>query len=386
MTKLIDFLTVSNPYNSTYLFTNSLKKAFEDYGFNTRLLSFEEEDVAFSCSQFLKQTPDLLCSFNYICMKGGHVSENSNAIDKNRDFFLSSYLNVPQFNYFVDSPVYQMHLFDEPLNFCSVVDKYDFMGLESLKKKVLFLPHAVDKKIDRNKKDKVFDIVMTASFLDYEARMSSWQQRFDKKTEVKLFQAFEEVLKDKTKPIILAFNKVFEGEYSYPYNDLYYEVEYCIKGQDRLELLQLLKEFKIDVFGMSTGESSWQKKLKGSSHIVCHPWLSYKESLEVFKQAKVVLNSSPQFPMGSHERIFNALVSEAFVVTNTNSFILEEFGNDGGIIYFGNNIEKKDLVERVKEALFSENSHKKIHESQEILLKKHTWHHRAEKIIKYLNW
>jgi spore maturation protein CgeB len=378
MKKKIDFLVVDNPYNSTYLFTKGIKKAFDDLGFSTRTLSFKEENIFSSLNQLLKSPPDLLFSFSYIYMQGDHLGINR------KEMFLSTFLKVPQFTYLIDSPIFQMHLFSEPKNYCSVVDKSDFEGLKSLNKNILFLPHAVEREEKYLKEDKVFDIVMTASFLDYEERILSWKERFNSQTYKKLLFAFEQALQNKDKPLILSLEKAFEGSYEYPYNDLYFELEYCIKGQDRQELLSLLKDFPIHIFGMSTSKKTWEQKFKNHKHLFCHPPLTYKKSLEILKKAKIVLNSSPQFSQGSHERIFNALMSRSFVVTNFNSFIHQEFKENKGVIYFGKGAQTTSLQEKVLSAL-SNNCQEEVYEGVKILQQRHTWHNRAEEIISYLN-
>jgi hypothetical protein len=384
MLKSVDILTVDNPYNSTYIFSLGIKKAFEDFGFFTRLLSFNEDKQASSLDCLLSCKPDLLFSFNHIFMRSDSFDNNESHSKKKQDIFLSSFLQVPEFTYLIDSPIYAMNLFEEPLNFASVIDKNDYEGLKSLNKNILFLPHGVEKGSELKKEKKTFDIVMTATFLDFEKRRLSWPSRFDKETASFLEKAYLEAIHDKSKPIIVPFSSSFQGRFKYPYNDLYYELEYCIKGQDRYELLMELSDYSIDVFGAGTELFTSRNYLKDLSHVRYHPPLDYKKSLELYTKAKVILNSSPQFSNGSHERIFNALLSFASVVTNFNPFIYQEFNEDKGVIYFGPLKEKGRLKEEVKKALgHDQNVKKAIEEGYNILMQKHTWHNRVEEIISF---
>lgn len=384
MLKSVDILSVDNPYNSTYIFSLGIKKAFEDFGCSTRLLSFNEEWQARSLESLLNNKPDLLFSFNHIFMKSDSSDNDLSCVKARKELYLSSFLNIPEFTYLIDSPIYAMHFFDEPLNFASVVDRNDYEGLKSLNKNILFLPHAVEKGSKFSPEKKTFDIVMTASFLDFEQRRLSWPSRFDKETACFLEKAYLEAIDDKSKPIIIPFSASFQGRFKYPYNDLYYEVEYCVKGQDRYEMLLELSDFSIDVFGTGIELFTKRNNLKALSHVTYHPPLDYKKSLELYSKAKVILNSSPQFSNGSHERIFNALISYASVVTNFNPFIYQEFDEDKGVIYFSPSKEKGRLKEEVKKAVsYDQNIRKSIEEGYNVLMHKHTWHNRVDEIISF---
>jgi hypothetical protein len=370
----IAFLYVDNPYNSTHLFIENLKKAFDMLGFVTRKLSMHEENAYESLQNLIKDPPRLIISFSYVAIK-----------DDIRDVFLASLLNTWHLTYWLDSPFHVMSLFNDPLNVVSLVDFADSEGLRKMGKNTFFLPHAVEKNERFSIECKSFDFVMTASYLDFEERKASWISKFGKSTYKKLLLAIDLYKSKPLTPFIHILNEAFNGVFDWPFKDVFFEFEYYIKGLDRYECIIALDDFSVDLFGQSSFGSSWKEKLKHFEHVKIHPPLNYTKSLEVQRKAKVVINSSPQFPFGSHERVFNALSVGSIALTSPSVFFQNEFQNDAGIFYFSK--ENKELMHNDMKIMLS--SSKKYQEAVEkgfdTVMKNHTFLNRAKSIVQCMN-
>jgi spore maturation protein CgeB len=102
------------------------------------------------------------------------------------------------------------------------------------------------------------------------------------------------------------------------------------------------------------------------------------------KHSQIVLNSCPWISYGGHERIFSGLACGALVITNENPFLHEEF-KDGESIAFYQHGRWDKANHRVNEYL--ENVAKRnqvVKKGREIVMSRHTWDHRAAKLLKEL--
>lgn len=368
----IDLLVTDNPYNSVAIFVRGLKDAFERVGLQTRILRMGEGEYDHALTDLLKAPPDLLFSFNYIAFQG-----------EKEDSFLGDALKIPQFTYWLDAAIYAMPLFRSPYNRVSLCDMSDYVGFKGIGKNVCFLPHAVEKESLQENGNRPLDIIMTASYLDFEERRQSWKRRYPKELQKVMDIACESILQGLYPSCMMAIHEALVSCNYFISNNLeeiYYEIEYYCKGKDRFDLLMTLHEFEIHLFGQSSKGGSWSEKLKGISHVRVYDALSYEESLQLLKKAKVVLNSSPQFRQGSHERVFNALKAGCIALTNENPYLQGEFGQDSGILYYHPS-KKKELVDKLKEVLEGES--KQVQKGRELLFEKHTWDNRAKEIMSF---
>lgn len=113
--------------------------------------------------------------------------------------------------------------------------------------------------------------------------------------------------------------------------------------------------------------------------------ISPKEVLEKMEDSKIVLNTMPWFKDGSHERIFNAMLRGAVVVSETSSY-LEEVLPDNAWVPFGLSQDNlADLPYRVSELLSDEEKLQAIAlAGYDLAYPEHTWQARAQELHKDL--
>jgi glycosyltransferase involved in cell wall biosynthesis len=117
-------------------------------------------------------------------------------------------------------------------------------------------------------------------------------------------------------------------------------------------------------------------------------WISPNEILHRMGKAKIVLNTMPWFKDGSHERIYNAMLNGAVVVSERNGFLDETLPRDAWAGYRLTESEIKELPQRVKGLLQDEALLGKMREAAYGYAEKSaTWISRGEEICReLLNW
>lgn len=117
-----------------------------------------------------------------------------------------------------------------------------------------------------------------------------------------------------------------------------------------------------------------------------HKSISPEEILAVMGKAKIVLNSMPNFKNGSHERIFNGMLAEAVVVSDTSTYLEEELG-EKNLLYLYNLKQQQQLPEIISDILKQpEEARQMTERAYKEALEKHTWQNRAAEIEKYIEW
>lgn len=110
----------------------------------------------------------------------------------------------------------------------------------------------------------------------------------------------------------------------------------------------------------------------------------YARTLEIQKEAKLVINSNNGFTQGGHERVFAAQMNGCAVFSDWNPFYEAEFGNDAMVFYrFSDLKEAADIFADVA------NDDAKLEEiavnGQRITQSRHSWLHRVETLVRWMN-
>jgi hypothetical protein len=119
------------------------------------------------------------------------------------------------------------------------------------------------------------------------------------------------------------------------------------------------------------GEGPWRKYLKGKNYSI-QPAIPFAESLSVMQQSRVVLNSSPRFTQGGHERIFYALMCGASVYTGQNAYLSATLPTL--YTYRYGEWEPPPHFDGWQE---------RAEEGQRCVLAEHTWERRAKTLVAY---
>lgn len=371
---IIFFPNTLSQYDALTHFTEGLMSAFKRIGIHCELVIPNKKDILPFLTRIYVDQPDFTLSFNGL-------------LPNEKGEFLADVINVPHVCCLVDSAHFFESLKASPLNIITCPDRTSCSLFQAMKvKHTFFLPHAVSKEVLESTETypALYDVVFLGSGIDYLAILEKWKLKYEPKLVKTLQDCAEAVLEDPALPYQTALlascnpENFEEKEYIQLLNDL----DLYLRGKDRIQLIKSIKSCKVDIFGSSIGLRSWRELLGAvGANVRIHDPVSYKDSLQIMRKSKVVLNSSPMFKHGGHERIFTGLACNALVLTNETSYMLENFDHgkelllyrahhmdaiDGMLLpYLKNEKLRQQLVEAGK---------------QKVALY-HTWDHRAKELI-----
>ncbi len=297
--KKIDLLVADNTYETTLHFAKGLAAALERQGIAVRLFGVSDGQFYHAFYTLLDDPPDLTCSFSDLTIEGKP---------------LSHFWTIPHLSFLIDPPIYFLHQLSGHRNWVTCVDQYDCAFIKACGfPNHFFLPHGADATlVTPIEKERRFDVVFFGTCIDYEALA----QNSSSKDRDLIDQAAERVLSPAGVSIAHALLEL--GVNKEDLLRLHTQVDHYTRGKDRVELIKSLKGEKVNIWG----GGPWEKYLPGCS---IHPPLSFSETIEIMKESKVVLNSSPRFKSGSHERILYAYLCGAAAYTGETPYLREQF-------------------------------------------------------------
>lgn len=365
-------------------FTRCFAAALERCGVSCRLLGRESGPTPDLLYQILQDAPDCTLSFN------GLLPDATGS-------FLCDQLGIPHVAVVVDSPNHFLDLAKSPLTLITCIDRSFADFFQNLKNQpVLFLPHAVDRDFSVTQTDeRPYEVTLLGSCLDVEERLASWPHIFSSSVCAILREAVEISFDDPTIPYFQALSEALQRRLrshgdldprQLNYFELMEQLEFVIRGQDRLDLVLAIRDAEVHVFGTKSGAKGWDYYLRNaSSNIKVHGRISYVEALQVMGQSKILLNSCPSIRDGAHERIFAGLMAGAAIMTNDNRYIREQFVEDDQILLYRANALAK-VNEELRQLLDDEARRQEMVKKGRLRVQRaHTWDHRAPVLIDHLN-
>lgn len=380
MIKKISILVNYNLYESKRYFAKKFAEALERKGLTVHLIDSGDES-------FQKQIPiivnpaltDLTCSFNTI-------------LPIKDDQYLCDFSHIPHWSILVDPSIYYRRLLKSPFSIVSCVDHFDCEFVRSLQfQNVFFWPHAVEQELSpEENQERPYDVVFLGSCYDHENLRHHWRKILSKKVSQAVDDAIELVLQDEKTPLIsavrmaLLYHQIDSHEVDF--DQLVFYVDNYMRGKDRVELIQAIKEVKVTVFGGTCWRdeppvSGWAQQLASSPNVQIHPAIPFAESLEILKKSKICLNSMPFFKNGTHERIFTGLACGSLPITTDNLWIRDNFKEGQEIVLYrpfhwdevndkvhhllNHEVERQNIVQRGREKVMAE----------------HTWDKRVEQFL-----
>lgn len=377
----ICLLSNYNAYESKRHFTIKLAEAMQRKGIETFQLDIQgigSEEI----NKILRFNPQLICSFNTL-----------EPFSDGRQ--LGDLLEIPLWSIVLDPSYYTKFLMDSPFSIISCIDSQDFLLYKdnSFDRAFLF-PHAIEKELVGNSNEKkIYEVVFIGSCYDFEAFRIAWLQKFPKKIDQLILEAAELVLNSfdisVAQAILRACENLKISSEEINFSTIFYYVDYYCRGKDRVELIKSIKNAEIHLFGRPAEGidvlcSDWNRYLSGIENVKLHPSVSFSESLKILQQSKIVLNSTPSFKYGTHERIFTGLACGALPITNETPFWKREFEEGKEIAFYqpGKWHKVNDTIntyladEDLRLSVVEKGAHK--------VLEKHTWDQRVDLLLEIL--
>lgn len=109
--------------------------------------------------------------------------------------------------------------------------------------------------------------------------------------------------------------------------------------------------------------------------------ISPEQVLEKMEDSKIVLNTMPWFKKGSHERIFNAMLRSAVVVSETSSYLKESLPHDTWVSFDLLPDRLAALPQQITDLLSNEQKLQSIASAgYHLAVSEHTWQKRAQEL------
>lgn len=377
---MLFFTPRENHYQIQDYILNGFMQAFQRMGIECHSITIDWDNVDALLQFILEKNPD--CTFAI------------NGLLPNADGeFLADFLQIPHIAYMIDSPLFHMPLISSNYTLITGVDDYFCRLLRGWgAPRVHFSPHAVDQKdcIETNE-ERIYEVLIPSSFIDYQAIYEQWKQEYSAEFFRLLEKAIQLSFKDLSISYIQAVSDMYESYYrtrgeplqSAHLLKLLKEVEYYMRGVDRIELINSLDEsIETHIIGENFDLIHLTPYLRrSSSNLFFHAPSPYIDTLNLMRKSKVVINSTPTFKEGGHERLFASLACGALPLTNDNLFIHKYFreGEDLLIYKPGQRAECNRLL---KIYLEDEDRRKKaIYKGYDKVLKGHLLDNRAQSLL-----
>lgn len=323
----IDFLIADNPYGSTVHFAKGLAQALERRGVQIRLHWIAEGQYFHAFDVITQDPPDLTCSFSDV-----HINRQP----------IGDLWQIPHLSLLVDPAIYFLHQLRGDFSWVSCVDLGDVEFIRSLNfERVFYLPHAGDRALlTTPSKERPYEVVFFGSCSEAIADdeiVEAASRRVLSPEDVSILQALVELrVPDEKLP------------------EYHMRVDLYTRFKDRVELLCALKNHQVHIWG----SGPWKKYVP---HSVVHQAVTFDKALGIMQKAKVVVNSSPRFKQGLHERIISGALCGAAVLS----------ANGGGYTYRYGEWEDCQFDDWEEVAA----------QKQAEVVAEHTWDARAETLL-----
>lgn len=377
------FIVNYNLYESKKYFVQKLSEAFRRHGIGTRVIDFQLLNKENHFFQLSKSTPpSLICSFNTV------------EPDEKTGLFFFEEKKIPYLFILLDPAYYLTKFLNSSYSSISCVDQLDCdYLLQKNYKNVFFLPHAVESDLHyEGNGERPYDVVFIGSSYDPFKIRESWPRIYSAPIVNLIEESVEITLSNKETPFWKAVEDcVNQRGIDLNRNELIQianSVDSYVRGIDRLELIQSIKDAEVHVFGgtcWGEGIKGWPQYFSRSKNIIVHPAVPFKESLEILKKSKISLNSMPFFKSGSHERIFTGLACGSLPVTTENLWVEKNF-KEGEEIAFYRPTHWNEVNDKVNYYLSHENERKEmVLKGRSKVMAYHTWDQRVQQILKSMN-
>lgn len=377
---ILIFKNRSTQYGVMHAFREGLAYALQEAGAHVRLLEFDAKKRA-NISDIYRHPPDCTLAFN-----GLHPFESGT--------FLADEIEVPHFAWLLDGAYYFRIMASSPYYWIICPDEDSRQLMKSYgNPHAYFLPHAFDERLfPPSLEEPEIPIAFFGSVMDYLEKEEEWEKKLPKGIFHSFLEGAERVLFSFDLSIERAFREICQ-EHPLFFDKLTFEeidcllqsFDYYIRGKHRILMLQGFKELPIHVFGNALGKRNWNHFLdipQGNYEI--HPSLDFNGAIKIIKKTSLLLNSSPMFKRGAHERIFYGLGLGSLVLSNATPWLKDHFEEGKEIITY-DLAEMEEAKNKVIDLLKSPEKIKELaSKGQKKVLLEHTWKQRGRKLLEII--
>lgn len=368
-------------YLSSNFFANQLGAAFEDLGFYVDVCELsKEDDLDAKLEPYIGEKYRLIVDFNSMLPRM-EMEDGTPYLDKLQGPFFDYILDHPLFHYNgLTSSARNLHaiVLDEAQR--QYVEQY-YPGVAS----VHMLPLAATRALYEGEKetecrilfpgtydspDAVYEVVKAAPE-PLQGMMKNLIERRIAKPLLPMEEAFREYLLENELELSVEQFALFMNSM--------YSVDAYIRDYFRKAALDALLANKIPVTVIGEG---WEKyRYVDESNLKRERAVPFELSFERIARAHVLLNVSPIFNRGMHDRIPAGMANHTVVLTDENPWLKEHFTDERELSFYS--LSRLDTLCAKAESILGDAALRKdiaekAYEAYEV---EHTWKRRAEEIL-----
>lgn len=303
--------------------------------------------------------------------------------------FLHDKINGPKYNFVFDHiNSFRQHLEQTPKNLTILAPDLNYVhfGKKYYHINIRFLPPGGIKKTCKNF-PRIYDLAFIGSYVDNTDYISAQIKQFDRPMRFLINHYWLYMRKYPELPAETLLQRALDDDNKTlsdtEFKDLLHRFHHFtlyMAYRYRCKIIQILIEhnIKVDVFG-----KSWiSSPLRNHPNFIWHNIdLTTEESLVIWQQSKIALNTMSWHKNAITERIINSMLQKAVVLTERNPYLEQQFQEGQDILYY--DLAKLEELPKLihthlntpkQLADIGENGYKKA-------LQNHTWDCRAEELM-----
>ncbi len=383
--KVLIFTSREICYNSHFFFAHQMGGAFEKLGYDVEYCEFtRESDFDAVLQPYLGKSYKVMLDFNSL-MPQLTEEDGTPVLDM---------MDGPFYDYILDHPLFHYNcLSAKAKNFHAILldeaqeayVKCYYQGV----KNTLMMPLGATEAFSKEKRTKEPDCVLFIGSYDSEEKLYEMiemapepiktlsKQVLERRLELPeqtMENLFREVLKERGMELDDARFALFMNHM--------YPVDAYVRNHFRRKAIDCLVKYHVPVKIVGEG---WEKYRSFDEDFVKREVsVEFGLSFEKIAKEHILLNNSPFFNFGAHDRIYAGMANHCVVLTDENPYLKRTLKDRENIMLYSLKNEKR-LKDMAEELLTNYTLCKDIQENAyQEFLKKHTWECRVRQLLEAL--
>lgn len=369
-------------YNSNSFFANQMAMAFEKIGYEAEVCEFtKEDDLDKVLAPFIGKEYKIILDFNSLMTR--MVEEDGTP--------LLDMIHGPFYDYILDHPLFHYNGLTARLNNLNAIlldeaqKRYVERFYKGVKHTVMMPLGATEAFTQQKLEEKPKCVLFMGSYdspgklydmveLSPEPLKSYMKKLIEMRLaepELPMEEGFEQLLKEEGL-------EISEEQFAL-YMNAMYPVDAYIRDYYRMAVLDTLAKAKIPVKVVGDG---WEKyKSPNEACLTREKPVVFSLSFEKIAKEHILLNNSPIFNRGAHDRIYAGMANHCAVMTDTNPYLRREMKDGENICLYS--LKDMQTVTDIAEELLTNQAHCKRIEEQAYAeyLEKHSWEMRVRQLL-----
>lgn len=383
--KILIFTSREICYNSHFFFARQMGAAFEKLGYEVEYCEFtRESDFDAVLQPHLGKSYKLMLDFNSLMPQ---LAEEDGTPVLNL-------IDGPFYDYILDHPLFHYNcLSAKARNFHAIlldeaqenyVKRY-YSGVKS----TLFMPLGATEAISKEKRSQVPDSILFIGSYDSEEKLYDMIELAQEPVKTLSKKVLERRLNEPSVTMEEVFHEVLkeqgmeldDARFALFMNHMY-PVDAYVRNYFRKKAIDCLVKHRIPVKIVGEG---WSKYKSTDENLVKREVpVEFGLSFEKIAKEHILLNNSPFFNHGAHDRIFAGMANHCAVLSDENPYLSTKLKNRDNIMLYSMK-DEKSLKDMAEELLINRAFCKEIQENAyQEFLKNHTWECRVRQLLKVI--